>query len=265
MAFADEGIEIVDAPAKVKVGDKTDGRGHADDERTKRTRLEAKEEAKEDEDADSYAPTSDPVRTYLRRMGTISLLTREGEVEIAKRIEDGDRHVLQVVLSSSVAIQEILGLGDKLRKHGSASRTSSGTSTRRTPSSTRNGTSTVSARSSTRSAGSGPIRRAVSSRRSWTPSRTCASTRSRSTSSSSGSRGSSIASPRPVARSPSASTGRVCPRRSSSRLYATSARRPCASGRSPRSSACGPRRSRSSRRPSPPPRRRSRRSRKRPS
>ena len=79
--------------------------------------LEAKEDAKEEEDADSYAPTSDPVRTYMRKMGTISLLTREGEVEIAKRIEDGDRRVLQVVLKSSVAIEEILGLGDKLRKH----------------------------------------------------------------------------------------------------------------------------------------------------
>ena len=78
--------------------------------------VEAKDEAKEEEDADSYGPTGDPVRMYLRKMGTISLLTREGEVEIAKRIEDGDRRVLQVVLNSSVAIEEILGLGDKLRK-----------------------------------------------------------------------------------------------------------------------------------------------------
>jgi RNA polymerase primary sigma factor len=46
----------------------------------------------------------------------VSLLTREGEVEIAKRIEDGERRVLQVVLNSSVAIEEILQLGDKLRK-----------------------------------------------------------------------------------------------------------------------------------------------------
>jgi RNA polymerase primary sigma factor len=49
-------------------------------------------------------------------MGTVSLLTREGEVEVAKRIEDGDRRVLRVVLNSSVAIEEILALGDKLRK-----------------------------------------------------------------------------------------------------------------------------------------------------
>ena len=53
---------------------------------------------------------------YLRKMGSVSLLTREGEVEIAKRIEDGERRVLKVVLNSPVAIEEILDLGDKLRK-----------------------------------------------------------------------------------------------------------------------------------------------------
>jgi len=113
-AFADEGIDVIDAPAKIKVVDKTEGQGDEDEEGDE---VEAKDGAKEEEDADSYAPTSDPVRTYMRKMGTISLLTREGEVEIAKRIEDGDRRVLQVVLKSSVAIEEILALGDKLRKH----------------------------------------------------------------------------------------------------------------------------------------------------
>ena len=67
------------------------------------------------EDADRYATTVDPVRLYLRKMGSVPLLTRGGEVEIAKRIEEGERRVLQVVLSSSVAIEEILGLGDRLR------------------------------------------------------------------------------------------------------------------------------------------------------
>ena len=50
-------------------------------------------------------------------MGAVSLLTRQGEVELAKRIEEGERRVLQVVLSSSVAIEEILTLGDQLRAH----------------------------------------------------------------------------------------------------------------------------------------------------
>ncbi len=50
------------------------------------------------------ARTSDPVRMYLRRMGSISLLTREGEVEYAKRIESGEREVLAIILGSPVAI-----------------------------------------------------------------------------------------------------------------------------------------------------------------
>ena len=75
-----------------------------------------KEEAGEEEEEDGYSKTNDPVRMYLRKMGSVSLLTREGEVEIAKRIEDGERRVLQVVLNCAVAIEEILDLGDKLRK-----------------------------------------------------------------------------------------------------------------------------------------------------
>jgi len=69
-----------------------------------------------DADADPRdAASGDPVRAYLRTMTSFSLLTREGEIEIAKRIEDGHRRVLQVVLDSSAAIDEILSLGDDLR------------------------------------------------------------------------------------------------------------------------------------------------------
>jgi RNA polymerase primary sigma factor len=53
---------------------------------------------------------------YLRKMGSVSLLTREGEVEIAKRIEEGERRVLQVVLNSSIAVEEILELGNRLKQ-----------------------------------------------------------------------------------------------------------------------------------------------------
>src|SRR5262249_29714600 len=55
-------------------------------------------------------------RMYLRKMGSVSLLTREGEVEIAKRIEDGERKMLQAVLNSSVAVEELLEIGERLRK-----------------------------------------------------------------------------------------------------------------------------------------------------
>jgi RNA polymerase primary sigma factor len=112
-AFSGEGIEIVDSSSKIKVAEK----GDAEEEEEEDEEVESKKaEAEEEEDADGYSKTNDPVRMYLRKMGSVSLLTREGEVEIAKRIEDGERRVLQVVLNSSVAIEEILNLGDKLRK-----------------------------------------------------------------------------------------------------------------------------------------------------
>ncbi len=113
-AFSGEGIEIVDSSSKLKVAEKGEG---ADAEEEEEEEVEAKkEEPEEEEDADGYSKTNDPVRMYLSKMGSVSLLGREGEVEIAKRIEDGERRVLQVVLNCSVTIEEILNLGDKLRK-----------------------------------------------------------------------------------------------------------------------------------------------------
>src|SRR6188508_751883 len=115
-AFSGEGIEIVDSSSKLKVAEKGDAESETEDEEESAEAASKKEEAEEEEDADGYSKTNDPVRMYLRKMGSVSLLTREGEVEIAKRIEDGERRVLTVVLNSSVAIEEILQLGDKLRK-----------------------------------------------------------------------------------------------------------------------------------------------------
>jgi RNA polymerase primary sigma factor len=54
---------------------------------------------------------------YLRKMGSVSLLTREGEVEIAKRIEQGELMVNAAILDSPIAVREIIDLGEKLRKH----------------------------------------------------------------------------------------------------------------------------------------------------
>ena len=107
-ALGGEGIEIVEnSSAATKGGD----RGPPEEEQE--AEAEAREEAEED---DEFSKSNDPVRMYLRKMGSVSLLTREGEVEIAKRIEDGERRVLQVVLSSPVAINEIIDLAEKLRK-----------------------------------------------------------------------------------------------------------------------------------------------------
>jgi RNA polymerase primary sigma factor len=57
----------------------------------------------------------DPVRIYLKEMGSFPLLTREGEVEVAKRIESGQQEVLSVVLSCPIAIREVTNLGKALR------------------------------------------------------------------------------------------------------------------------------------------------------
>jgi RNA polymerase primary sigma factor len=111
-----EGIEIVDASTQVKVEDKAPAAEVEAEEEAEAEPTPRAAEAEEEEEDDGYSKTNDPVRMYLRKMGSVSLLTREGEVEIAKRIEDGERRVLQVVLDSSVAIEEILELGDKLRK-----------------------------------------------------------------------------------------------------------------------------------------------------
>ena len=115
-AFSGEGIEVVESSSKVKVTGETTP-GAAPDEEEDEEVAAKKEEAKDEEDGDGYSTASDPVRMYLRKMGAFSLLTREGEIEIAKRMEEGERRVLQVVLNSSVAIEEILTLGDKLREH----------------------------------------------------------------------------------------------------------------------------------------------------
>ena len=60
--------------------------------------------------------TNDPVRMYLREMGTVPLLTRDGEVEIAKRIERGQLRVLQAVSRSPIVIRHIMSVGDELKK-----------------------------------------------------------------------------------------------------------------------------------------------------
>ena len=63
------------------------------------------------------APTNDPVRVYLREMGQVSLLTREGEVEIAMRIEEGEHDQERAVLGTPFGIREVLRLAEELKKN----------------------------------------------------------------------------------------------------------------------------------------------------
>src|SRR4029453_16729182 len=63
-----------------------------------------------------FGRTTDPVRMYMREMGSVELLTREGEIEIAKRIEDGLRHMIQAISACPTTIAEILSLADRIEK-----------------------------------------------------------------------------------------------------------------------------------------------------
>src|SRR5216117_118692 len=63
-----------------------------------------------------FGRTTDPVRMYMREMGSVELLTREGEIEIAKRIEDGLRHMILAISACPTTVREILDLAYKVEK-----------------------------------------------------------------------------------------------------------------------------------------------------
>jgi len=106
--FGEMDIEIVDSVQKVKIP-------------KAKLDLEDEEEIEGEQEEVEFEPgvlgrTSDPVRMYLREMGSVSLLTREGEVEIAKRIEDGERDMASVILNTPITVKEVVALGERLRK-----------------------------------------------------------------------------------------------------------------------------------------------------
>ncbi len=78
--------------------------------------LEAGEDLELDLTPGALEKTNDPVRMYLREMGTVPLLTREGEVEIAKRIERGQLRVLKALSRSPIVIREIIAIGEDLKR-----------------------------------------------------------------------------------------------------------------------------------------------------
>ncbi len=101
----DADIEVVESEKDVKA---TGGAG--------KSGKAASAPAEAAEDDDSLSRGLDPVRLYLKKMGSVALLTREGEIEIAKRIEEGEAEVLDVILNSSMGIKEFLAIGDKIEK-----------------------------------------------------------------------------------------------------------------------------------------------------
>jgi RNA polymerase primary sigma factor len=103
-----QGIDVLEGPGKLPSAAVLDKRY---DE------IEAGEEEMElDLTPGALEKTNDPVRMYLREMGTVPLLTREGEVEIAKRIERGQLRVLKAISRSPIVIRDIIAIGEDLKR-----------------------------------------------------------------------------------------------------------------------------------------------------
>ena len=105
LIFEETDIQLLDAAPRGRSKDKLE------EERT-----EDDEEAEIRWGAEVGAKTTDPVKMYLKEMGYYSLLTREGEVEIAKRIEEGKHEVINALLESPVGIKEFIALGEKFQQ-----------------------------------------------------------------------------------------------------------------------------------------------------
>ncbi len=105
--FGDAGIEVVDSEQQL--------------EAVKRKIRSKSAEGDEDQEPESIAErlekTNDPVRMYLREMGTVPLLTRQGEVEIAKRIERGQKSVIKALSRSPVVVGEISKYGERVKEN----------------------------------------------------------------------------------------------------------------------------------------------------
>jgi len=104
LLFDSLGIEMVDSEEKYKqkVEEKT-------------TEKEDVEEQKVDLTPGALEKTNDPVRMYLREMGTVPLLTREGEVEIARRIERGEKNVVKALARSKYVVSQMLDYAQRIR------------------------------------------------------------------------------------------------------------------------------------------------------
>jgi RNA polymerase primary sigma factor len=100
-----QGIDVLEGPKSPSALDKFD-----------KGDMEAGEDVELDLTPGALEKTNDPVRMYLREMGTVPLLTREGEVEIAKRIERGQLRVLKALSRSAIVIREIIAMGEDLKR-----------------------------------------------------------------------------------------------------------------------------------------------------
>ena len=112
--FGEMDIEIIDSPEGERYQQM-----HSEQE-SHTAEVEGSEEVEEEEKKIDLTPgtlnrTDDPVRLYLKEMGSVSLLSREGEIEIAKRIEEGKQDISSVVFGMPMTIKAVFALTDKLK------------------------------------------------------------------------------------------------------------------------------------------------------
>ncbi len=105
MIFDEMDIEIIDSSQKAKMlKEKMEKDADSVDKESAALRIEE----------DTGGRVTDPVKMYLREMGMVCLLTREGEVQIAKRIEQGEQEVIDAIISTPVGVREIFDLREKI-------------------------------------------------------------------------------------------------------------------------------------------------------
>jgi RNA polymerase primary sigma factor len=101
--FADLGIDVIDRPERYQ---------NRDDFESPSSEFDKKEDETTEFSLTTHEKTNDPVRMYLREMGTVPLLDREGEVEIAQRIEQGEWMIYEALCENPVVLRELLRLNE---------------------------------------------------------------------------------------------------------------------------------------------------------
>ena len=120
--FGEMDIEIVDAPEGERIRKARDNEEASEDTEEAEGEASAgvgEESEKEEKEIDltpgALSRTDDPVRLYLKEMGSVALLSREGEIEIAKRIEEGKKDIASVIYGMPMTIEFFLALCDQLK------------------------------------------------------------------------------------------------------------------------------------------------------
>jgi RNA polymerase primary sigma factor len=124
--FGEMDIEIVDAPEGERIKKARDAEELSDDaegadsgsgagDENEKEEKDEKDEKEIDLTPGALSRTDDPVRLYLKEMGSVALLSREGEIEIAKRIEEGKNNIASVIYGMPMTIEFVLALRDQLK------------------------------------------------------------------------------------------------------------------------------------------------------